>query len=185
MCRFRRFARTARRVLVLAALTVCIVFASAPRPDAEAQTSRDNPRVTEHERERFRFCRAAALAHLQAADWPNAIVGEELTRAMLQQISFIMAETTVSAPPSNIADAERRIFFSETFFLNLRDDLMQANSALTETSARDEALLDCAPFLWTVLSGHIDKLMAWRARAFEGQAPAWRFDELTPPPNAQ
>lgn len=163
----------------LAALLTALL-AHAGLRDAQAQTTRADPRVTEEERERFRFCRAAALTHLQAADWRNAIVGEDMTRAMLQQISFIMAETTIAAPPANIADAERRIFFSEMFFLNLRDDLMKADSAFSETSVRDEALLDCSPFLWTVLSGHIDKLMEWRTQAFRNQQPAWRFDELTP-----
>lgn len=175
-CAPRRFAAA---FLIAAALALTSLAAAPSVAVAQAAAAdRDDP-VSPKQRREFSLCRATALVHLSEGDWNDAVFDEALTRMLLQQISVTMAETVYARPPSSISDADRRILFAERFFVDLRESIGDAMAAYPTVVERDKKLLSCAPYIWTILAGHVDTLMAWRDRAFGGDvAPAWRFEEL-------
>lgn len=168
--------------LLVASLVVASLLAATPSPSPAQETAPPDDRtVTQGQREQFMLCRAVALLHLRTADWETAVVDEDMTRMLLEQITFVMAETVYAQPPQNLADGGRRLVFVENYFFNLREVFAGVMDRFPTIESRDAFLLDCAPFIWVVMTGHIDKLMEWRNRASEDLGPAWRHEALEGP----
>lgn len=167
-------AKGLRRPLAMVLVLVASLAVSAPTP-AVAQPTAEPQEWDPEASERFRRCRAVALLHLQAQDWSKAVVDEDHTRALLQQINLVMTETLMAQPPDSVEDSDQRVLFVEQYFINMREIVTDAAQRFQETAARDQFLLDCAPFVWRVLSRRVDELIKWRTLALGDNAPGYRF----------
>lgn len=149
------------RAMVLAVALFAPVVASADSGEEEPYV------FTDRDQAEFLTCRVAGLLHLQAKDWENSVFSADATLALLDQISFVMAEVVGSAPPADVEDAKRRTLVAERFFISLRDMLAGGPPELMETARRDEILLRCVPVVWAAVRNELNELMKWRRKAVD------------------
>lgn len=135
-----------RAAIVLASLLLAAAPARAHHSDQES----------------FDVCRSVALLHLNAAEWETAVIGEDTTRSLLEQIGFVMVESVFSRPPDDMKDLNTRLLFTEAYFFGQGQKMAEAQRQYPTVAARDKLLATCVGFIWFSVKREIDELMKWR-----------------------
>lgn len=155
------------------AVAAAVLSAALTTTAIAQQQAAENPR---DDLDTFLKCRSYALLHLGAADWRNALVGEATTNALLDQMSFVMMESTFGDFNRDLEDVRRRALFAERYYRVQSRDVVERGASIT-TRDRDAALLDCLPKVWNAVQFQISHLMRWREKAVDAPEREW-----VPPP---
>jgi hypothetical protein len=110
----------------------------------------------------FRDCRVAVFYHLDGPQDPDARLPREYAEALLSQIHFVMSESLDRLPPASLADADRRVVFTERFMLDFAGAIPEQAERFADTELRERKLIDCVAILWDAAGAEIDSLLAIR-----------------------
>lgn len=149
----------------LSALAAAVIALATP---AAAQVMAEM--TAEEEDSLFRRCRAAAFLHVTEPDAPDGAVPRHVAQTLLEQVTFVMAESMRAAPSDSLADVRRTMGEGERFFIDFAGDLAGAGGDLRDRATRERALVDCVSVLWAAMGPYIDYLMAWRRKAIDAPA---------------
>lgn len=159
--------RWARRLALAASVAAAGLGAGA----AVAQAPLPDVAVSPENRARFLLCRAAISFHLDDDVAEASIVPRAMAESLLEQINLIVFETIRNAPAASLRQSGEAMAFVEAFFMSLPDAMAENRDRLEDTAERERILLDCQPFIWSVLRERIDYLFRWRERAVDAPAP--------------
>lgn len=147
------------------AFTLVVTTAAAQQPTLPQD------HVSEEGLEQFRICRAAVFHHLDGEPDRESRIPRSVARTLLDQLDFIMAESTAGQPHGTLDENLRAMRFSEQFFLGFNRTLARTNARLSDPAERDRVLIRCIPIVWSVARGHVEDLAAWRRKFDPTPAP--------------
>ncbi|PKP66956.1 MAG: hypothetical protein CVT86_02630 [Alphaproteobacteria bacterium HGW-Alphaproteobacteria-8] len=128
--------------------------------------------ITTDQMERFRTCRAALFYHLDGDLPRDSRLPRAYAEALLEQMTFIMAETIRNAPHASVEQSRAAMEFTERFFLGFSRTIAERADLKTNLAAREKLLVDCQPLIWDALHARIDVLLARREGMNYPLAPA-------------
>lgn len=127
--------------------------------------------ITPDQMERFRTCRAALFYHLDGALPRDARLPREYAESLLEQMTFIMAETIRNAPHATVEQSRTAMEFTERFFLGFSRTIAERADLKTDLAARERLLISCQPLIWDALHTRIDVLLMRREQMAFPLAP--------------
>ena len=147
--------------MIRAACLALALLASASRAQ---ETPAPQSHVEEAGLEEFRLCRAAVFHHLDGEPDRRSRVPRSVALTLLDQLDFIMAESTGGQPHGTLDEAKRALRFSENFFIGFNQTLARTDARFSDPQERDRTLIRCIPLVWSVARGHVEDLAAWRRK---------------------
>lgn len=157
-------------MIVRAAVFVAAML-SASGAQADETVPLPDEYVSSEGRERFRLCRAAVLVETGAQEADRTALPLAVTKAMREQIDFIMSETIFGVPSMSIEDGAKRLAFTEKFVLDFGKTVGAEMERLADVEYRTNMLIRCQPLIWEIVKTRLDLLLQWRSRAMGLDAP--------------
>ncbi|MEM9050208.1 MAG: hypothetical protein AAGC92_16005 [Pseudomonadota bacterium] len=131
--------------------------------------------------EEFALCRAAVFYHLDSNARGDSAIPVFVARTLERQILFVMQESLNSRPPVSLEEGSVSLKFSESFFIGFSAVLRNERARMLDVRQRDEILVGCVPFIWALVEGQVNNLIAWRTQSVNAPArppPAQEFERV-------